>query len=132
MTTRLLETGFETKFHALQVIFVRMLATAVIGSLYMWYKNVPAFPLGPPGVRKLLVLRGFAGSSGLFGLYCMCIRETGWVRHCVYLLTLGRLLVISGHIRRHHHYVPGSHHYSLRMLGCAESKFELWIYGNTY
>ncbi|KAI8409004.1 hypothetical protein FOFC_11956 [Fusarium oxysporum] len=32
MTTRLLETGFETKFHALQIIFVRMLATALIGS----------------------------------------------------------------------------------------------------
>ncbi|KAF6520627.1 hypothetical protein HZS61_014885 [Fusarium oxysporum f. sp. conglutinans] len=37
MTTRLLETGFETKFHALQIIFVRMLATALIGSVYMWY-----------------------------------------------------------------------------------------------
>ena len=70
-TTRLLETGFETKFHALQVIFVRMITTAVIGSLYLWYKQVPGFPLGPRGVRWLLVLRGLAGSSGLFGLYCM-------------------------------------------------------------
>lgn len=70
MTTRLLETGFETKFHALQIIFVRMLATALIGSVYMWFKNVPNFPLGPKEVRGLLVLRGFAGSAGLFGLYC--------------------------------------------------------------
>ncbi|KAF9764200.1 hypothetical protein IL306_002874 [Fusarium sp. DS 682] len=69
MTTRLLETGFETKFHALQIIFVRMLATASIGSLYMWFKKVPDFPLGPREVRGLLILRGFAGSSGLFGLY---------------------------------------------------------------
>ncbi|RBA15483.1 hypothetical protein FPRO05_12557 [Fusarium proliferatum] len=69
MTTRLLETGFETKFHALQIIFVRMLATALIGSVYMWCKNVPNFPLGPKEVRGLLVLRGFAGSAGLFGLY---------------------------------------------------------------
>ncbi|OAQ98778.1 hypothetical protein LLEC1_05574 [Akanthomyces lecanii] len=70
MTTRLLETGFDTKFHALQIIFVRMIVTAGIGSAYMWYKKVPGFPLGPPGVRGLLVLRGAAGTIGLFGLYC--------------------------------------------------------------
>ncbi|KAF4951895.1 hypothetical protein FSARC_12788 [Fusarium sarcochroum] len=64
-----LETGFETKFHALQIIFVRMLATALIGSFYMWYKKVPHFPLGPPEVRGLLIIRGMAGSAGLFGLY---------------------------------------------------------------
>ncbi|KAM3540090.1 hypothetical protein ARSEF1564_007006 [Beauveria bassiana] len=69
MTTRLLETGFDTKFHALQVIFVRMIFTASIGSAYMWYKKVPDFPLGPPGVRGLLVLRGTAGTVGIFGLY---------------------------------------------------------------
>jgi hypothetical protein len=70
MTTRLLETGFETKFHALQIIFVRMLATALIGSFYMWREKVPDFPLGPREVRGLLILRGMAGSVGLFGLYC--------------------------------------------------------------
>ncbi|KAM0226580.1 hypothetical protein ACHAQD_000504 [Fusarium lateritium] len=69
MTTRLLETGFETKFHALQIIFVRMLATALICSIYMWHKKVPDFPFGPREVRGLLVLRGMAGSAGLFGLY---------------------------------------------------------------
>lgn len=70
MTTRLLETGFDTKLHALQIIFVRMLVTATIGSLYLWRKRVPDFPLGPPGVRWLLVIRGLAGTLGLFGLYC--------------------------------------------------------------
>ncbi|KAL3599897.1 hypothetical protein FPOAC2_04125 [Fusarium poae] len=69
MTTRLLSTGFETKFHALQIIFVRMLATALIGSFYMWREKVPDFPFGPREVRGLLVLRGMAGSVGLFGLY---------------------------------------------------------------
>ncbi|KAL4724329.1 hypothetical protein ACLX1H_008943 [Fusarium chlamydosporum] len=69
MTTRLLETGFETKFHALQIIFVRMFATALIGSFYMWREKVPDFPLGPREVRGLLILRGMAGSVGLFGLY---------------------------------------------------------------
>ncbi|KAK6189321.1 hypothetical protein LQW54_013384 [Pestalotiopsis sp. IQ-011] len=69
MTTRLLETGFDTKFHALQIIFVRMLATAILGSLYMWIKKVPDFPLGNPQIRRLLVLRGFAGFIGLFCSY---------------------------------------------------------------
>lgn len=79
MTTRLLETGFETKYHALQVIFVRMLATAVAGSLGMWYKKVPGFPFGPREVRGLLVLRGFAGTAGLIGLYCesMHVNQSG-------------------------------------------------------
>lgn len=70
MTTKLLATGFETKIHALQIVFVRMLTTTIIGSLWMWYKNVPGFPIGPPGVRRLLVIRGMAGSIGIFGLYC--------------------------------------------------------------
>ncbi|KAI1477783.1 hypothetical protein F4774DRAFT_387635 [Daldinia eschscholtzii] len=69
MTTRLLETGFDTKFHALQIIFVRMLATAVLGSLYMWYTKVPDFPLGRRDIRGLLVLRGLAGFTGLFCSY---------------------------------------------------------------
>uniref|UniRef100_A0A8H7NH63 EamA domain-containing protein n=1 Tax=Bionectria ochroleuca TaxID=29856 RepID=A0A8H7NH63_BIOOC len=69
MTTKLLETGFETKFHALQIIFVRMFSTAIIGSLWMMYKAVPGFPFGPRGVRGLLVIRGTAGTIGLFGLY---------------------------------------------------------------
>ncbi|CAG7558771.1 unnamed protein product [Fusarium equiseti] len=58
MTTRLLATGFETKFHALQIIFVRMLATTIIGSFYMWREKVPDFPLGPREVRGELFLRG--------------------------------------------------------------------------
>ncbi|CAH0022558.1 unnamed protein product [Clonostachys rhizophaga] len=69
MTTKLLETGFETKFHALQIIFVRMFSTSIIGSLWMMYKGVPGFPFGPRGVRRLLVIRGTAGTIGLFGLY---------------------------------------------------------------
>ncbi|KAI2615265.1 EamA-like transporter family-domain-containing protein [Hypoxylon sp. NC1633] len=69
MTTRLLETSFETKFHALQIIFVRMLATGVLGSLYMWHKNVPDFLFGRRDVRGLLVVRGLAGFMGLFCSY---------------------------------------------------------------
>jgi hypothetical protein len=58
------------QFHALQIIFVRMLCTTILGSLYMWFNRVPDFPLGQHGIRRLLVLRGTAGFIGLFGLYC--------------------------------------------------------------
>ena len=60
----------SNKLHALQIIFVRMLFTSVFCCLYMWWKKVPDFPLGPPGVRGLLVFRGMTGFVGLFGLYC--------------------------------------------------------------
>ncbi|KAI0441801.1 DUF6-domain-containing protein [Xylaria telfairii] len=57
------------QFHALHIIFVRMLATAILGSLYMWHKKVPNFPLGPRNMFHLLIMRGAAGFVGLFGLY---------------------------------------------------------------
>jgi hypothetical protein len=68
---KLLATGYETKFHAMQIIFIRMLCTTVLGMLYMAYNRTPDFPLGKRGIRKLLVLRGTCGFVGLFGLYCM-------------------------------------------------------------
>ncbi|PVI02821.1 DUF6 domain protein [Periconia macrospinosa] len=66
---KLLATGYDEKFHALQIIFVRMSCTTVLGCLYMWWFQTPAFPFGERGIRKLLVLRGGAGFIGLFGLY---------------------------------------------------------------
>jgi hypothetical protein len=67
---KLLATGYETKFHAMQIIFIRMLCTTILGMLYMAYHKTPDFPLGRKGIRGLLVLRGFCGFVGLFGLYC--------------------------------------------------------------
>jgi hypothetical protein len=93
MTTRLLETGFETKFHALQIIFVRMLATALICSSYMWHGKVPDFPFGPREVRGLLILRGMAGSAGLFGLYCETLVAIPWDRKM--LTEFYRLVIVS-------------------------------------
>jgi hypothetical protein len=93
MTTRLLATSFEVKFHALQIIFVRMFFTGLIGSAYMWYKKVPGFPFGPREVRGLLIIRGMAGSIGLFGLYCMNFENSQCLKRCG--LTLGRLLILS-------------------------------------
>ncbi|GAW17883.1 hypothetical protein ANO14919_073500 [Xylariales sp. No.14919] len=57
------------QFHALHIIFVRMFATSILGTLYMWYHKVPDFPLGPRNMFGLLVMRGTAGFCGLFGLY---------------------------------------------------------------
>lgn len=70
MTTRLLETSFETKIHALQIIFVRMFTTSLIGCAYLAYMKTPGFPFGPREVRGLLILRSLFGTIGLFGLYC--------------------------------------------------------------
>lgn len=78
MTTRLLETAFTTKFHALEIIFVRMFCTAALGSLYMAVKRVPHFPFGVPSVRRLLLLRGAAGFLGLACNYCRWWSGVPW------------------------------------------------------
>lgn len=67
---KLLATGYETKFHAMQIIFIRMSCTTILGMLYMVWHKTPDFPLGAKGIRWLLVLRGTCGFIGLFGLYC--------------------------------------------------------------
>ncbi|KAK6359526.1 hypothetical protein TWF696_000681 [Orbilia brochopaga] len=69
LITRLLETGFETEFHALQILFARQTISVVLCSGYMWATKVPDFPLGPKSVRWLLVARGVGGFFGVFGLY---------------------------------------------------------------
>ncbi|KAK7206585.1 hypothetical protein BZA70DRAFT_293994 [Myxozyma melibiosi] len=67
--TRLLETSANPPFHALQIVFTRMLITMIACTGYMWYRKVPDAPLGPKGIRGLLALRGFTGFFGLFGMY---------------------------------------------------------------
>ncbi|KAF1961006.1 hypothetical protein CC80DRAFT_489228 [Byssothecium circinans] len=69
MAAKLLTTSYEVKFHALQIIFIRMSCTTILGVLYMWYHKTPDFPLGARRIRGLLILRGAAGFVGLFGLY---------------------------------------------------------------
>lgn len=120
MTTRLLETGFDTKFHALQIIFVRMIVTASIGSFYLWRKKVPHFPLGPPGVRWLLGIRGLAGTIGLFGLYCKSFCPD--LRCTIANAYDYRLPFIPGHRRCNCHHVPRSDTDWLRLLGRLTSK----------
>lgn len=68
-TTRLLETASEPPFHPFQVLFARMLITYAGCVIFMYYRKVPDFLLGPKGVRFLLVIRGVLGFFGVFGLY---------------------------------------------------------------
>ncbi|CAK7241958.1 MAG: hypothetical protein STHCBS139747_003431 [Sporothrix thermara] len=66
---RLLELEGERSLHPIQLLFVRMVMTTVASCLYMYHCRVPHFPLGPPGVRWLLVLRGLTGFFGIFGIW---------------------------------------------------------------
>ncbi|KAI9811601.1 MAG: hypothetical protein M1827_005350 [Pycnora praestabilis] len=58
VTTRLLETENSEGqgMHPLQILFARMGITVVLASLYMWYSNVPHFPLGKRETDSLLYL----------------------------------------------------------------------------
>jgi drug/metabolite transporter (DMT)-like permease len=72
-TTRLLEMPHadgSPGMHTLQILFARFSITAVLSLLYMWWRKVENAPLGPPEIRKWLVLRGCAGFCGVFGFYC--------------------------------------------------------------
>ena len=68
VTTRLLETE-SSEIGPFQVLFARMSITMCFCLAWMWWKNVPDYPLGPKGVRKLLVARGLTGFFGIWGLY---------------------------------------------------------------
>ncbi|KAJ4520150.1 hypothetical protein HRR83_002115 [Exophiala dermatitidis] len=72
VSTQLLETeGSHGKpMHPFQILFARQSITAFLCSAYAIYtKSVPDFPLGPRGVRWLLVSRGIFGFFGVFGMY---------------------------------------------------------------
>ncbi|KAK8202704.1 EamA-like transporter family-domain-containing protein [Phyllosticta capitalensis] len=69
--TRILEIeGNDGKgYHPFQVLFARMSITLVFSGLYMWWKNVDQAPFGPKNMRWLLLIRGFGGFFGVFGMY---------------------------------------------------------------
>ncbi|KAF8453749.1 hypothetical protein BDZ91DRAFT_617998, partial [Kalaharituber pfeilii] len=71
LTTRFLATSLPSgqKYHALQILLVRMSITVVCSLLWMWWAKVPHFPLGQRGIRRILVARGCAGFIGVVGLY---------------------------------------------------------------
>ncbi len=63
------DKDFEKPIHPLQILFVRQIITYISCLTFMYVTKVPDFLLGPRNIRKLLVLRGFSGFFGVFGLY---------------------------------------------------------------
>lgn len=53
-----------------QILMIRMLITGIACSIYLWYRRVPEFPLGPRDVRPLLLFRAIGGVLGAGGMYC--------------------------------------------------------------
>ena len=66
LTARLLELE---GMHPFQILFARMLISAVIASGYMYKARVPDFPLGAREVRGLLIARGVTGFFGIYGMW---------------------------------------------------------------
>lgn len=62
--------GGQDSVNPFQILLVRMLITGIGCSLYLWLKRVPEFPLGPPDVRSILILRAIGGILGAGGMYC--------------------------------------------------------------
>lgn len=72
LTCKLLEDDkdFDTPLHPVQILFVRMFITYILCILYMVVtRSVDDAPFGPKDQRKWLLLRGFVGFFGVFGLY---------------------------------------------------------------
>ncbi|KAJ2983052.1 hypothetical protein NQ176_g978 [Zarea fungicola] len=55
--------------HPVQLLFYRQGLTAIACSTYMWRAGFEDFPFGQKGVRLLLLLRGFSGFFGIFGMW---------------------------------------------------------------
>jgi hypothetical protein len=69
VTTRLLELEGEG-MHPFQILFARMSLTLIFCCSWMYWKEVPDFPLGAKGIRWILVARGLTGFFGIYGMYC--------------------------------------------------------------
>ncbi|KAH6613358.1 hypothetical protein F5144DRAFT_596712 [Chaetomium tenue] len=67
LSARLLE--LESEMHPFQILFARMSITTVLSCLYMWWMQVPDFPLGAKGIRTVLIIRGVSGFFGIYGMW---------------------------------------------------------------
>ncbi|KAI0392443.1 hypothetical protein F5Y17DRAFT_436373 [Xylariaceae sp. FL0594] len=67
---RLLELGeVGTKLHPMQLLFSRMLLTALACTAYIYRRRIPHGVLGDPEVRWLLVARSIVGFFGIYGMW---------------------------------------------------------------
>ncbi|KAI1873354.1 hypothetical protein JX265_004976 [Neoarthrinium moseri] len=67
LSARFLEV--EDGLHPMQILGARMTATIMCCFAYMWFRDVPSAPWGPPEIRWLLMLRAMAGFVGLYGMW---------------------------------------------------------------
>ncbi|KAI1449361.1 hypothetical protein F5Y02DRAFT_413872 [Annulohypoxylon stygium] len=68
LSARLLEVD-EKPMHPIQLLFVRQVMTTIFSSIYIWRMRIPHGILGPKGIRWLLLLRGFTGFFGIYGMW---------------------------------------------------------------
>lgn len=98
-------------FHVFQVIFARMGMTFILSSLYMWWTEVPDFPLGKSSIRGWLILRSVFGLAGLFCLYYsvryLPLAEATIIRFLVPLVTAWACSVFLGQIFTMKEFIAG-------------------------
>ncbi|UKZ80561.1 hypothetical protein TrVFT333_008323 [Trichoderma virens FT-333] len=68
LSARLLELDGDG-IHPVQVLLLRQGLTVVCCFVYMWWKNIPDFPFGKKEIRGLLLIRGFSGFFGIYGMW---------------------------------------------------------------
>lgn len=60
LSARLLELEGDG-MHPFQILLMRQSLTSICCFAYMWYMNVPGFPLGGKEIRWLMLVRGLSG-----------------------------------------------------------------------
>ncbi|KAH8175705.1 eamA-like transporter family protein [Sarocladium implicatum] len=68
MSARLLEIEGDG-MHPFQVLLIRQAATTFVCMVYMWWSKTPDAPMGKRELWPLLILRGFSGFFGIFGMW---------------------------------------------------------------
>lgn len=68
LSARLLELEGDG-MHPIQVLVMRQGLTSLCCLLYMWWMKVSDFPFGSKEIRWLLMVRGFSGFFGIFGMW---------------------------------------------------------------
>ncbi|KAG8931000.1 hypothetical protein FRC02_003368 [Tulasnella sp. 418] len=59
----------STRVPTFELIGIRMALTWICATSWMLYNKVPHPILGPPDIRKWLIIRGVSGFFGIFGIY---------------------------------------------------------------
>ncbi|EDU39585.1 RhaT Permease metabolite transporter DMT superfamily [Pyrenophora tritici-repentis] len=126
--SRYLQQG-DTKIHPLQVIFARMGITFILSNLYMWWTNVPHFPLGRRNIRGWLLLRAFFGFGGLYCLYYsihyLPLAEAVVLRFLVPIVTASACSVFLGQAFTRKEFIAGV----VAFTGVVIIAHPPWIFG---